>query len=103
MATEVGFTVLVSIFLSWTLCKSVTLMLGRTVLLLECESVLLLLWLSVLVRVLVRVLVEEEVKGAGGAGGGGGALEPISLGTDSSSLDSGIAGKGAGMADAEPS
>lgn len=59
--------------------------------------VLLLLWLvlSVLVRVLDKVL--KEAGGAGGAGGGGGAL-PFSLGTVSSSLDSGMAGRGAEMA-----
>lgn len=60
-----------------------------------------LLWLvlSVLVRVLDNVLV-KEAGGAGGAGGGGGALIPPSLGTVSSSLDSGIAGRGAGTAEA---
>lgn len=89
--SDVVLVTLVSVFLNCTLCRSVTLMVGNM------DLLLVLPLLNVLL--LFKVLAEEDNGGAGGAGGGGGTPPELYL-EGSSSVASGIEGKGPGGMDA---
>lgn len=88
---------LVSVFRSCTLCRSVTLIVGSIVLLLPPLPLLLLLLLLLLLALELLLRGMVLAGGAGGAGGGGGATE-MGLGA-SSSVASGMAGRGPGGMD----